>query len=330
MLLILGNLGYEVVQIFSILNFCLLICLIPKIKVIKGDVNIVILLLTLFLEVFSSNEYMFNMGTLSSIKLGYSHIKMYAFWYLIGMSLRNSLKLPSLPFISMFLIIITICAVMLNLTISAVDNKAYNYLMFVDELVFLLFLIGSNKRTAFLSWLATVLSGSRSAMIAYSMSVRKIRKFVFLLLVPLVTLAPLGGIFNGPFWSRIAFTSGLSDYSLVHRLLLFNEGIKSLRNNFFENDVFWHLRIYDTTTLYIHNFLSFFQVWGGISGLLIISYIALSLVIIFRNKKSRHIVWFLLIMLLFFRSYNWHIVFGFFAYYIYKNENINFQHSGLE
>jgi hypothetical protein len=147
--------------------------------------------------------------------------------------------------------------------------------------------------------------------------------------MPLVLFAPFAGILNDSFLSRIVFTNGFGDYSLIHRILLFKEGINSLQNNFFENDVFWHLRIYDTTSLYIHNFLSFFQVWGGISGSLIILYVAIYLMKIYRNK-AKSIVWFILIMLLFFRSYNWHILFGFLAYYSYKNENTNFQHPELE
>ena len=284
----------------------------------------------MYMVVLSSNEYMFNMGTLSSLELGYSHIKMYLFWYLIGMSLRSSLKLPNPAFIKIFLLVILVSSVVLNLTIGLVEGKAYNYLMFVDELVFLFFLIGLNNRWSLMSWLATVLSGSRSAMIAYSMSVPKIRKYVIFLLVPLILFAPLAGILNDSFLSRIAFTNGLSDYSLVHRLLLFKEGISSLRNNFFENDVFWHLRSYDTTTLYIHNFLSFFQVWGGVLGSLVILYITILLAKIYGISETKSVVWYIVIMLLFFRSYNWHILFGFLAYYSYKNENTNIQHAELE
>lgn len=328
--LILGNLGYEVGYVFGLLNFGLLFSLFPKIKVIKGDLKMLFVLLTLCLVVNSSTEYMFNMGSLSSIELGYSHIKMYAYWYIIGMSLRGQNIMFRPMFRTIFIVVIVISSVILNLSISIVDGKAYNYLMFVDELVFLLFLTNSDKRSAFLSWLTTALSGSRSAMLAYSMSVRTIRRYVFVLALPFALLAPLVGAFNGTFLSRITFTSGLADYSLVHRLLLFSEGIASLRDNFFVNDVFWHLLAYDTTTLYIHNFLSFFQVWGGLAGLLLLAYIISSMLKIYRNHYLRRVVLFILLMLLFFRSYNWHIVFGFIAYYTYKIENRNFQYSELE
>ena len=309
-LLGLANLQFPVAFILDLLPYALFIYALARFRFQRRDIVYYVLFLVMGLIIYNSENWFFEMGSVSAKQEGYSHLKMYILWFMLGVGKRQRPSTLELRKSNIFWLL-SICGFLcLNWTMTQVHGKAFNYLQIIDEFMFFGLISIKAQSSKLKLLLLSIISGSRSA--AISLIVTFGSTYVVFVLVIFVLMFPLYTLIPSAFLERVLFLRGLQDSSFVHRIFLLADGMKSLAINFWETQLFFHLRQYDTLTLYIHNFLSYAQVWGAFPGLIILSVVSTSM---WRLRRTDNFLFvYVVLNLLFFRSYVWHVLWGFVAY----------------